>query len=140
MFLNLLQYDTLLLQLHPLDGSLDFVQHNLGEPVSEETFTHSHRSWSSIIPYLLSSIFYDPWHPPCSVYVPDSLFPQSFSKFSLVYYLLARIKHNVMFRRSQASLLLPYSTGASFCIDHCLITLCLLVLKIVELTYLTTAQ
>jgi len=25
-----------------------------GEPVPEETFTHSHISWSSIIPYLLS--------------------------------------------------------------------------------------
>jgi len=28
----------------------DVVQHNLGEPVPEETFTHSHSSWSSIIP------------------------------------------------------------------------------------------
>jgi len=34
-----------------------------------------------------SSICYDPWHPPCSIYVPDSLFPQSLSKFSLVYLL-----------------------------------------------------
>jgi len=32
-----------------------------------------------------SSIYCDPWHPPCSVHVPDSLFPQSLSKFSLVY-------------------------------------------------------
>ena len=30
---------------------------------------------------------YDPWHPPSSIYVPDSLFPQSLSKFSLVYLL-----------------------------------------------------
>ena len=29
----------------------------------------------------------DPWHPPCSIYVPDSLFPQSLSNFSLVYLL-----------------------------------------------------
>jgi len=35
----------------------------------------------------LISIFYDPWHPPSSVYVPDSLFSQSLSKFSLVYLL-----------------------------------------------------
>jgi len=26
------------------------------------------------------SIYYDPWHPPCSIYVPDSLFPQSLSQ------------------------------------------------------------
>jgi len=37
----------------PFYGSLDFVWDNLGEPVPEETFTHSHLSWSSIIPYLL---------------------------------------------------------------------------------------
>ena len=34
-------------------GCLDFVWDNPGEPVPEETFTHSHPSWSSIIPYLL---------------------------------------------------------------------------------------
>jgi len=37
----------------PLCGSLDFVRNNLGEPVPEETFTHSHLSWSPVIPYLL---------------------------------------------------------------------------------------
>ena len=31
-------------------GSLDFVRDNPGEPVPEETFTHSNLSWSSIIP------------------------------------------------------------------------------------------
>jgi len=35
-------------------------------------------------PLHASSIFYDPWHPPCSIYVPDSRFPQSLSKFSLI--------------------------------------------------------
>jgi len=34
-------------------------------------------------PLSASSIYYDPWHPPCSIHVPDSLFPQSLSKFSL---------------------------------------------------------
>jgi len=29
--------------------SLDFVRDNSGEPVPEETFTHSHLSWSSIV-------------------------------------------------------------------------------------------
>jgi len=43
-----------LLLLQPFYGSLDFVQHNPGKPVPEETFTHSHQSWSSIIPYLLT--------------------------------------------------------------------------------------
>jgi len=30
-----------------------FLRHNQGEPVPEETFTHSHLSWSSTILYLL---------------------------------------------------------------------------------------
>ena len=34
-------------------GSLDFVGDNPGEPVPEETFTHSNPSWSSVVPYLL---------------------------------------------------------------------------------------
>ena len=38
-------------------------------------------------PLSASSIYYDPWHPPGSIYTPDSLFPQSLSKFSLVYLL-----------------------------------------------------
>ena len=37
----------------PFYGSLDFVWDNPGEPVPEETFIHSHLSWSSIVPYLL---------------------------------------------------------------------------------------
>jgi len=37
----------------PFYGSLDYVQDNPCEPVPEETFTHSHLSWSSIIPYRL---------------------------------------------------------------------------------------
>ena len=57
-------------------GPLDFVQDNLGEPIPKETFTHSHSS--------ASCIYYDPWHPPYSIHVLYSLFPQSLSKFSLV--------------------------------------------------------
>ena len=37
----------------PFYGSLDFDRDNQGELVSKETFTHSHQSWSSIIPYVL---------------------------------------------------------------------------------------
>jgi len=33
--------------------SMDFVRDNPSEPVPEETFTHLHLSWSSIVPYLL---------------------------------------------------------------------------------------
>jgi len=36
---------------------VDFFRDNPGEPVPEETFTHSHLSWSSIIPYLLPPSF-----------------------------------------------------------------------------------
>jgi len=32
---------------------MDFVRENPGEPVPEETFTHSHVLCSSVIPYLL---------------------------------------------------------------------------------------
>jgi len=35
-------------------------------------------------PLSASSIYYNPWYPRCSIYVPDSLFPQSVSKFSWV--------------------------------------------------------
>jgi len=37
----------------PFYSSLDSVWDNPGEPVPEETFIHSHLSWSSIIPYQL---------------------------------------------------------------------------------------
>ena len=70
----------------PFYGSLDFVWDNLGEPVPEETFTHIPIVVTNH-PLSASSIYYDPWHPLCSIYVPDSLFPQSLSKFSLVYFL-----------------------------------------------------
>ena len=43
----------LLLLLQLFYSSMDFVRDNPGEPVLEETFTHSHLSRSSIAPYLL---------------------------------------------------------------------------------------
>jgi len=43
--------------LQPFYGSLNFVRDNPGKPVPEETFTHSHLSWLSIIPYLLPPSF-----------------------------------------------------------------------------------
>jgi len=70
----------------PFYGCLDFVQDNPGEPVPEETFTHSHSLWSSIILicflHLLRSMA-------SSIFNPHALqsFTQSLSKFSLVYLL-----------------------------------------------------
>jgi len=83
-------------------GSMDFVRDNPGEPVPEETFTHSHLSWSSIVPYLL---------PPSTTVqsMASSLFNpcswQSYStislQFSLVYLLawhppLHRLPHSCL--------------------------------------------
>jgi len=42
----------LLLLQQPFYGSLDFVRDNSGEPVPDETFTHSHLSWLSLICFL----------------------------------------------------------------------------------------
>jgi len=65
-----------------------FVWDYPGEPVPEETFHPI--TPILIINYVLSisSIYYDPWHPPCSAYVPDSVFAQPLSKSSLFYLLV----------------------------------------------------
>ena len=56
--------------------------------------THTRRNIHPLTPIVVinhplstSSIYYDPWHPSSSICVPDSLFAQSLSKFSLVYLL-----------------------------------------------------
>jgi len=75
--------------IQPFYSSLDFVWNNPGEPVPEETFTHSHPSWSSNIPicflHLLRSMASSLFNP-CAL----QSFPQSLSKFSLVYLLAWR--------------------------------------------------
>ena len=62
----------------PFYGSVEYVRDNPGEPVPEQTFTHSHSLWSSIIPicflHLLRTIA-------SSVFNPRAL--QSFSTISL---------------------------------------------------------
>jgi len=70
----------------PFYGSMDFAQDNPGEPVAEDTFTHSHLSWSSVVPYLL--------HPSTTIHgiLPVhsthlAIFLHNLSKFSLVYLL-----------------------------------------------------
>jgi len=73
---------------HPFYGSMDFVWDDPSEPVPEETFTHLNLSIMVINrPLSASSIYYNPWHPSCSIHVLDSLFPQSLSEFSFVYLL-----------------------------------------------------
>jgi len=64
----------------PFYGSLDFVQDNPGELVSEETFTLSPVVFINH-PLSASSIFYDPWHPPCSIYAPEIFFHNFSSSF-----------------------------------------------------------
>jgi len=62
------------------------VRDNWGEPEPEETFTHSHLSWSSVIPYLLSpSITICGILPVQFTYLTD--FFHNLSKFSSVYLL-----------------------------------------------------
>jgi len=62
---------------------------NSGEPVPEETFTHWHLLWSSIVPYLLHSSKAIHETMTSSLFNPRTWqsFPQSVSKFSLVYLL-----------------------------------------------------
>ena len=43
-------------------------------------------------PSSASSIYCDPWHPPRSIYMPDSLFAQPLSKSSWVYLLVWHIR------------------------------------------------
>jgi len=70
----------------PFYGSLDFVQDNPGEPVPEETFTHLHLSWSSIIPYLLPPSI--TIHGILSVqFMCLTVFFHNLSKLSLIYLL-----------------------------------------------------
>jgi len=61
----------------------------LGQPGWARTIRNIHRITSVMVidhPVSASSIYYDPWHPPSSIYVPDSLF-HNLSPFSLVYLL-----------------------------------------------------
>jgi len=76
----------------PFYGSVEFVRDNPGEPVPEETFTHStHRGHQSSLSAF--SIYYDPY----SIHVLYSLFQQSLSKFSLVYLLAPSSSYSIHF-------------------------------------------
>ena len=65
----------------PFYGSLDFVW---TMPVRRHQKIHSPTHIIMVInhPLFASSVYYNPWRPLCSIYGPDSLFPQSLSKFS----------------------------------------------------------
>ena len=101
------------------NGSLDSVWDKPSEPVSEETLTDSQLSWSCQ-PLRFSSIYYDPWHPPCSIYMSDSLFPQSLIKFSLVYLLVCHPPLHILYVSSPNHCLLfathAHTITASFAV------------------------
>jgi len=71
----------------PFYGSLDFVWDNLGEAVPEETFTHSHLSWSSVICYLLPPSITIHGILPVQFACLSVFFRNLSLKFSLVYFL-----------------------------------------------------
>jgi len=52
----------------------------------KHSHTHTHRGHQSSLSAF--SIYYDPWHPTYLIHMLYSLFPQSLSKFSLVYLLV----------------------------------------------------
>jgi len=76
-------------------------------------------------PLSASSIYYDPWHPPYSIYVLDSLFPQSLSKFSLVYLLawhpplhtpyISSTNHYLLFTTHAHTIATCFAVVARFC-------------------------
>ena len=72
----------------PFCGCLDFVW-TIRASQYQKKHSLCQLTSSLVISHLLSasSICYDVWHPTCSIYVLDSLFPQSLSKLSLVYLL-----------------------------------------------------
>jgi len=86
-------------------SSLDFVRDNSCEPVPARNVHLLTPIVVTSHPLSASSIYYDPWHPPCSIYVPDSLFLQSLSKFSLVYLLAWH-----------PPLLTPYISSPNYCL------------------------
>ena len=69
----------------PFYGSIDFVRDNPGEPVPEKIFTHLHLSWSSIASYLLHLSNMIHGILPVQSMCLTIFFPQSLSKFSLIY-------------------------------------------------------
>ena len=64
-----------ILQLCTLSGTTWVSQYQ-----KKHLLTHTYRGHQSSL--ICSLIFYDPWHPPWSIYMPSSLFPQSVFKFS----------------------------------------------------------
>jgi len=54
--------------VQPLYDSMDFVRDNPGEPVPEETFTHSHSLWSSIMPICFLHLLRSTASSLCAIY------------------------------------------------------------------------
>ena len=94
----------------PFYGSVEIVRDNPGEPVPEETFTHyTHRGHQSSLSAF--SIYYDTWHPLYSIHVLYSLFPQSLSKFSLVYLLACYLSNSHLCLLKCLLIFLSYGPG-----------------------------
>ena len=51
-------------------------------------------------PLSASTIYSEPWHPPCSIYVPESVFPQSLTQFSswpgTLHFILHKLLHPII--------------------------------------------
>jgi len=82
---------------------MNFVRDNPGEPVPEETFTHSHLSWSSVAPYLLhpSNMIQKTYllHPFNTIHgiLPVQFFPQSQVLFGLPFGLAPSTSYSIHF-------------------------------------------
>jgi len=87
-------------------------------------------------PLSASSIYYDPCHPPCSIYVPDSLFPQSFSKFSLVYLLAWHPQLHTPYISSSIHCLLFAAHAHTIATCFAVVRLCHLILIALSTLYL----
>jgi len=85
-----IRYCYLLLQL--FYGSLDYVRDNPGEPVPEK---HSPITTVVVInhPLSVSSIYYDPWHSHCLIYMPCSLFAHT---IATCFDIISRICHVIL--------------------------------------------
>jgi len=88
----------------------------MGQPGWAGTRRNIHPLTPTVVishPLSASSIYCNPWHPASSIYMPGSLFPQSFSKYSLIYLLSWHPQLSTAYISSP---------------NHCLLSVCKLVI------------
>ena len=95
----------------PFYGSVDFVRDNPGEQVPEETFTHSHSSWSSNIPIFLLHLLRSM---ASSLFNPRVL--QSFSTVSLQVFGRPYYRSSLCYSVSSVCRLSICPSSVTFCI------------------------